>query len=257
MKKILFSLSFTLILIGCSDFYNPVGVTYESFNGTPVEELADYMESGDIDNFKQQIKLDYKSINYKEKEYKKTLLHMATYYQLDEFVLVLLKYKANPEIEMLGEETPLILACSRNSFQIVKYLISFGADVNHSTVTETDKVILSPLLEACASNEPNSYKIAKLLIDNHADVDFGNDVKFPMQEAIIYENMETVKYLLLKGANYERIFLDGKEYDPKNGKTLYMEDFMEYSLKETSSKRIKKNQKEIISILKSLKQKNK
>lgn len=73
----------------------------------------------------------------------------------------------NQEIESDGE-TLLMVAASNNRIDIVKYLLSQGADINRATTTN-DKTLpsydQSALTYACKNNLP---EMQKLLIDNGA-----------------------------------------------------------------------------------------
>ncbi|EKT58484.1 ankyrin repeat domain-containing protein [Providencia sneebia] len=73
----------------------------------------------------------------------------------------------NQEIESDGE-TLIMVAASNNRIDIVKYLLSQGADINRSTTTD-DKSLpsydQSALTYACKNNLP---EMQKLLIDNGA-----------------------------------------------------------------------------------------
>lgn len=71
-------------------------------------------------------------------------------------------------------QTPLTLACQHSNFEIVKFLISNGADVNKPS----KNLSVNPLTIALYNND---YEIAYFLLDNGADVlseDFYNFVPF-------------------------------------------------------------------------------
>lgn len=68
-----------------------------------------------------------------------------------------------------AKNVALITACNGGFFDIVKYLVENGADINYSSIRRR---IVSPLIEACIKG---NIEIAKYLIDQKVDVNFYND----------------------------------------------------------------------------------
>ena len=97
--------------------------------------------------------------------------------------------------------TPLELACKIGHINVIKYLLNKGANVN--TINKRKR---TPLHEAIVSDQKNSncnkLQIVKLLIDNGAKVNTqSKDTKSsPLSSATVYGLTSIVKLLLSKGA---------------------------------------------------------
>ena len=85
-----------------------------------------------------------------------------------EVMQLLCSHANDAELEASGEA--LIRAASRGRMDTVKLLIEYGFDVN--ATTDECNVGKTPLIAVCQSTYPNPHKIAvaKLLLENGADV---------------------------------------------------------------------------------------
>lgn len=95
---------------------------------------------------------------------------------------------------------PLFLAVSNNNIQLVKYLISKGADCNIHFDDEPGDTFSgeTPLMNAIKDKHND---IAKLLIENGADINLGaSGGENPLSIAIYYNNEEMKNILLKLGA---------------------------------------------------------
>lgn len=93
-------------------------------------------------------------------------------------------------------DTPLFIACEKAYFEVVRFLLENGADVNIA-----DKYGRTALSEACKTHG-SSLDIVRLLVEKGADVNGAdNRARTPLSEACRHYNLEIVKLLAEKGAN--------------------------------------------------------
>jgi ankyrin repeat protein len=122
------------------------------------------------------------------------------------------------DIEVVNEEgfTPLLIACSNKKHDIVKYLISKGANVNaQGSISYID----TPLMFYCHRND---LEMVKLLLKNGAnleDSDFYHRTAFMV--SVNFNNLDAAQYLLDAGA-------DINAYD-YNKLTSLMTDAIDYT----------------------------
>ena len=107
---------------------------------------------------------------------------------------VLLAMRANVEDRgMKGDCTPLMEAASSGHLEIVKLLISHGADVNSQSSSGN-----TPLMYACASGHS---EIVRVLLEANANVeDHNENGHTPLMEAASAGHVEVAKILLEYGA---------------------------------------------------------
>ncbi|MBW5397584.1 ankyrin repeat domain-containing protein, partial [Brachyspira pilosicoli] len=106
--------------------------------------------------------------------------------------------------------TPLMIAALRNDYDMVKFLVEKGADVNAKTHSEHSSVE-TPLLLSLDNEHPDYryyyYKnenssAAEFLINNGADINVTNeDGETPLMYASKLHNIKMVELLIQKGAN--------------------------------------------------------
>ena len=95
------------------------------------------------------------------------------------------------------QNTPLIDACRSGFIEIVKYLISKGADIHIKNKDGYSALLFSVVYE--------QYEIAKYLIDNGANIEDSNkDGRTVLAFAVLKENIPFIKYLIEKGVNTNR-----------------------------------------------------
>ena len=132
-------------------------------------------------------------------------LHMACYLGIIPFVEMAIP-KGDPEstrpvdrIEAANNETfraPLFYAIQGGHEDVVKFLISFGADVN-STYESYFEEMYTPLIHAV---EDKQWKIAQILIDAGSDVDVQNDRALtPLVAAIFSRQDDLIQKIMDRG----------------------------------------------------------
>lgn len=127
------------------------------------DELVEAASNGDLEQVKTLIEKEGIDINARETEYE------------------------------IGE-TALIGASTGGQLEVVKYLISKGADIN---IKDNDGV--TALMMASAKGH---LEVVKYLIDNGADINAKASVDTTsLMVASYYEHLEVVKYLISKGAD--------------------------------------------------------
>lgn len=110
--------------------------------------------------------------------------------------LALQKAKSRVEIEISdsSKQTPLIIACRINSYEIASILIDNGANVNSK-----DMDLWTPLLNAAKNG---NFKLVSLLLEKKAHVDDKDCGGFtPLMWACYKNHLEVVKLLLKNKAN--------------------------------------------------------
>ncbi|KAJ9306051.1 hypothetical protein DTO217A2_4523 [Paecilomyces variotii] len=128
-----------------------------------------------------------------------TALHRALLFSKLEFVRMLLKAGADPNLTMYGE-TPLHIACStRGSLDAVRLLLQFGAHVNPAQGPAT----LTPLQLAVKAGKPD---LVQLLLDSKANPRFftinSQGWALLYRIALSYrENVKIVELLIAAGAD--------------------------------------------------------
>ncbi|NOU16601.1 MAG: ankyrin repeat domain-containing protein [Bacteroidales bacterium] len=112
----------------------------------------------------------------------------------NEVISILNKYGVNAYYQDLG--SALSIACMTENWEVAKYCIKNGADVNLPD-SEGD----TPLHDACLHD---NLEIVKLLIEHGAEVNVANKFdKRPIAQAISRNpiNLELIEYLLIHGAD--------------------------------------------------------
>ena len=119
------------------------------------------------------------------------LIHLASSSGLLSIVQYLIeKRNVDKDIKAKVGETPLHFACCENRLEIVKYLISKGANIEaKKQYGET------PLYWACFNGH---LPIAEYLLSKGANIDTGD-----LASACLFGHLSIVKYLISKGAKIE------------------------------------------------------
>jgi len=110
--------------------------------------------------------------------------------------------KEGYSVNSIGEyaSTPLHYACREGNFEMVKFLIDNGADVNSKNNYST----IYPIFDVITSinNQKNSFEILQLLISKGADINsvdsFGNTLLY---HAVEQENIALIKLLIQLGCD--------------------------------------------------------
>ena len=121
-------------------------------------------------------------------------------------VRLLVTAGADVNARSAGGRTPLMIAASRyGSAEVVKFLLSKGAEVNVTDKTFGPPLVpigagaSTPLLEAAKIDEPATVR---WLLEQGADVDAKDRADTtPLAAAVLFGNVENVKLLLAKGAD--------------------------------------------------------
>lgn len=124
------------------------------------------------------------------------LLH-ANYYKNFEVVKYLIGKGLDINKEDHKNRTPLQIACFNGNLQIAKYLIENGADINKEDFKNRTPLYLATLIE--------HSDIVKLLIKNGADVNKASvNQETPLYEAAFFGNFKLVKLLIKNGADLNK-----------------------------------------------------
>ena len=102
-------------------------------------------------------------------------------------------------------KTPLLYACEYGNYEMIKYLIEQGADINKESNIGDE---ITPLFKACKYGD---YKMIKYLVEHGADINKENSLKqTPIWYACKIGNENIVKYLFECGANIYKEDKDGE-----------------------------------------------
>ncbi|WP_157153243.1 ankyrin repeat domain-containing protein [Brachyspira murdochii] len=102
--------------------------------------------------------------------------------------------------------TPLMIAAAINDYDMVKFLVEKGADVNAKTHSEYSSVVTPLLLsldyEHIESRYDENSSVAEFLINNGADINVKNNHgETPLMYASKLHNIKVVELLIQKGAD--------------------------------------------------------
>lgn len=102
--------------------------------------------------------------------------------------------------------TPLMIAAAINDYDMVKFLVEKGADVNAKTHFEYSSVVTPLLLsldyEHIESRYDENSSVAEYLINNGADINVTNeDGETPLMYASKVHNIKVIELLIQKGAD--------------------------------------------------------
>ena len=161
------------------------------------KELAEIKEKEKKLNEEMEKKRKLEELKKKELEYKSTYednIHAAIRAGSLDNVKYLISNGADFE-ELEGDATPLCTAISCDRFEIAKYIISLGAEINPTRSFSVN----SPLVEASLGSK---FEMFKYLIDHGANVNSHNPWgETPLHWAANDNNKKVVEILLKKGAN--------------------------------------------------------
>ena len=119
-------------------------------------------------------------------------------------VQLLVDYGADLNTPRSGRDTPLTIAAKLGDEASVRILVNNGADVNayYHTLPDDHKT-RGPLLAAAESNNDNSVAIARILLDNGADVEgLSRSIQGhnPLWAAVLTKDHGVAQLLLERGA---------------------------------------------------------
>jgi ankyrin repeat protein len=144
-----------------------------------------------------------------------TPLHKACEKGDLELVKLLINSGANPLLQNEDGETVLHIACkeeAENNYEIVKFIInSLNRNDIKQLINITTAADETALYHAIWLKGEESNKIVKLLLEEGADPNIGNDFTNPLFGCLVRkpfyrdsENLENIRLLIEHGANYLR-----------------------------------------------------
>lgn len=166
-----------------------------------------------------------------EKRSKGSVLHIASAKGLTELVILLLKNKADANVQDANgctplhftcdiaviqallafkadidavdflDRSPLYRACSENHERVIHFLIKNNASVNQKTITG-----FTPLHSACQSGR---IQIVKMLLENGANINSSKPDTVPLHEACKVGNVNVIKILIASEASVNHPSKDG------------------------------------------------
>lgn len=157
------------------------------------------IQRGDVEKVRELLDSGA-NVNKVDRNTRRTPLSSAIYMNKPEIAKLLIERGANIHTEDADNATPLLLSTEhRNNFEVSALLIEKGAKVNTQNNSGD-----TPLMNAVALND---LKLAKLLIDNGANVNKEkafedlDDSKFPLLYALSSNRNEMAKLLIESGAD--------------------------------------------------------
>lgn len=160
----------------------------------------------------------------------RSLVLLATAYDLEEMVDLLGRHGANVNLGDSSNRTPLIVAVTEGNLKLAEALLAHGADPNLFRTNDRGKVIENALHLAANSGPPamarlllergaavdavNSFnqtalhlaahegrtEVVQILLDHGADPNRNDGSRTPLREAVDQGQLETARLLLERGA---------------------------------------------------------
>ena len=231
--------SFILSIV-CSSCTEPnvkdmLGDDFRLYKHTPAWSLAKAVEDEDTTEISKQVLQMHISVDYRDPEYKQTLLMLATRTNKIESVKKLLELGANPNAhndstKYFGQSA-VLLACrfTRPSSKILALLLKYGGNPNSTAcgVQENGLGEIVPIRDfALSAAVFSSFEKVKLLVDAGANINYATSTEnCAIENCMIFDRMDIMLYLLQKGADYRRKFteidLDKPDYPTFEVDILY------------------------------------
>ena len=198
--KFVFVPTFLILLFGCSG--PTYGPTRDS-NQKDLNAAVRSIQNQDLNTLRSIINKNNAILNGMEDSNGNTLLGVAIIEGKIEIVKYLVSAGAKVNHRNSSQKTPLIIAIKEEQLNLIAYLLSKGADVNLvSYLNET------PLHKAVSSGE---LEIVKLIVSYGADLNFQNDIKeTPLFIALENDYSDIAEYLISKGAQVNIKNQEGK-----------------------------------------------
>ena len=212
-----------------------LGDDFRLYKHTPAWSLAKAVEDEDTTEISKQVLQMHISVDYRDPEYKQTLLMLATRTNKIESVKKLLELGANPNAhndstKYFGQSA-VLLACrfTRPSSKILALLLKYGGNPNSTAcgVQENGLGEIVPIREfALSAAVFSSFEKVKLLVDAGANINYATSTaNYAIENCMIFDRMDIMLYLLQKGADYRRKFteidLDKPDYPTFEVDILY------------------------------------
>lgn len=153
-----------------------------------------------------------------------TPLHEAVLYECPNNAQVFIDLGAEINLPNAGKTTPLITACASMEYNraCVELLLEHGALINH--VTGNHLGTETALIAAIGLDEEHDMDLVKYLIEKGADV----NIKGTLMEAISYENIEMLRFLIEQRAELNRYININGENDLAFAKRVGNEEIIAY-----------------------------
>lgn len=212
-----------------------LGDDFRLYKHTPAWSLAKAVEDEDTTEISKQVLQMHISVDYRDPEYKQTLLMLATRTNKIESVKKLLELGANPNAhndstKYFGQSA-VLLACrfTRPSSKILALLLKYGENPNSTAcgVQENGLGEIVPIRDfALSAAVFSSFEKVKLLVDAGANINYATSTEnCVIENCMIFDRMDIMLYLLQKGADYRRKFteidLDKPDYPTFEVDILY------------------------------------
>ena len=212
-----------------------LGDDFRLYKHTPAWSLAKAVEDEDTTEISIQVLQMHISVDYRDPEYKQTLLMLATRTNKIESVKKLLELGANPNAhndstKYFGQSA-VLLACrfTRPSSKILALLLKYGGNPNSTAcgVQENGLGEIVPIRDfALSAAVFSSFEKVKLLVDAGANINYATSTEnCAIENCMIFDRMDIMLYLLQKGADYRRKFteidLDKPDYPTFEVDILY------------------------------------
>ena len=212
-----------------------LGDDFRLYKHTPAWSLAKAVEDEDTTEISKQVLQMHISVDYRDPEYKQTLLMLATRTNKIESVKKLLELGANPNAhndstKYFGQSA-VLLACrfTRPSSKILALLLKYGGNPNSTAcgVQENGLGEIVPIRDfALSAAVFSSFEKVKLLVDAGANINYATSTaNCAIENCMIHGRMDIMLYLLQKGADYRRKFteidLDKPDYPTFEVDILY------------------------------------
>lgn len=212
-----------------------LGDDFRLYKHTPAWSLAKAVEDEDTTEISKQVLQMHISVDYRDPEYKQTLLMLATRTNKIESVKKLLELGANPNAHNNSTkyfgQSAVLLACrfTRPSSKILALLLKYGGNPNSTAcgVQENGLGEIVPIRDfALSAAVFSSFEKVKLLVDAGANINYATSTEnCAIENCMIFDRMDIMLYLLQKGADYRRKFteidLDKPDYPTFEVDILY------------------------------------
>ena len=212
-----------------------LGDDFRLYKHTPAWSLAKAVKDEDTTEISKQVLQMHISVDYRDPEYKQTLLMLATRTNKIESVKKLLELGANPNAhndstKYFGQSA-VLLACrfTRPSSKILALLLKYGGNPNSTAcgVQENGLGEIVPIRDfALSAAVFSSFEKVKLLVDAGANINYATSTEnCAIENCMIFDRMDIMLYLLQKGVDYRRKFteidLDKPDYPTFEVDILY------------------------------------
>ena len=148
---------------------------------------------GDLDSVKYSIEALHTPIDYSDPEFHRTPLYRAAGFGRLEVVKYLVTKGANTECATIEDVTPLYIASQQGYIEVVKFLVENGANIE-----APQKDSARPLYIACHNGH---FDIVEYLINQGADIEATeNEGATPLHAAAEEGNLQIVQLLCKHGA---------------------------------------------------------